>query len=535
MLSRHSSLLLTGGIVLLPFAILYLPVVIGYEGSLAAQSSTGLLTAQINFQPKSSTLPSGYIEDTGAAYDQSRKFGWVREDSLASATPTPIDISPNARDRKVGGIDPRLNTLQHMEYPSGGTEPTAIKVPAAWQYALPNGSYSVQMSVGDPSYTSSQHTVNIEGIPAINRYQPTAALPFKQVLVQAEVVDGTLTLDSIGGTNTKINSVEIASRPGFDAVAWEKKAAGPINRAEAQGAMVAGKLYVFGGYTDTTFKPSVRSDLYDPADNTWKQIANLPISTTHAGTAVVGTDVYLAGGYIGKENGGQTFATTNVWKYNVNSNTWSALPPLPQARGSGALVVLGARLHFFGGADINRKDKGEHWYLPLNGGTGWTSAASLPNPRSHMGYAALGGKIYAVGGQYGFDANLVAQNFVDVWDPASPGAWTRVAGLPEPRGHISSSTLVVGNRLLVIGGQQFNGSSEADVYAYDPLGNAWSVLTPLPAQRHSGVAGNTGTQLHYTGGNLTSNLWQGRAALAVSLPAGQWAEPEDEGIAAMEH
>jgi tetratricopeptide (TPR) repeat protein len=41
-----------------------------------------------------------------------------------------------------------------------------------------------------------------------------------------------------------------------------------------------------------------RSDVYDTATDTWTPIADMPTRLTHAGTAVVGHDVYFAGGYV---------------------------------------------------------------------------------------------------------------------------------------------------------------------------------------------------------------------------------------------
>lgn len=39
----------------------------------------------INFQPNTSVVPLGYIKDIGDAYDNTRGFGWVRQDTLGTA------------------------------------------------------------------------------------------------------------------------------------------------------------------------------------------------------------------------------------------------------------------------------------------------------------------------------------------------------------------------------------------------------------------------------------------------------------------
>lgn len=165
--------------------------------------------AKINFQPAGSPIPSGYTADTGAAYSSTRGFGWVRQDSLSSSTHVPLDVSPNVRDRNRVA-DKRLDTLIQMQ-DNNASNPSAVKVPAAWEYALANGKYNVTLSVGDPAYFDSKHSINVEGVNAISLFQPSSTQPFKQANVQVNVADGKLTVDAIGGTNSKINYVDISS------------------------------------------------------------------------------------------------------------------------------------------------------------------------------------------------------------------------------------------------------------------------------------------------------------------------------------
>lgn len=305
-------------------------------------------------------------------------------------------------------------------------------------------------------------------------------------------------------SNTTFNSFNnqiaaVSASPSFRNIQWNTVAPSPIARTEAQGAVVNGKLYLFGGYINTTYTPTRRADVYDPTNNTWTQITDLPKGLTHSGTAVDGTHIYLAGGYPAKSTGGQSFATTDVWKYNVETNTWSSMPPLPEPRGSGGLELLNGQLHFFGGSDIKRVDRRDHWVLSLNGGTRWIQAASLPQVRNHIGDAVLDGKLYAIGGQVTQEHNG-AQSTVYSWNPATD-TWTTVASLPRARSHIAGTTFVMGDRIIVIGGMTVSGRHMSDVTAYDPGSNSWQTLTPLPVERSSGVAEHIGNQIFYTTGN----------------------------------
>jgi N-acetylneuraminic acid mutarotase len=291
---------------------------------------------------------------------------------------------------------------------------------------------------------------------------------------------------------------------------WNTVASSGAARAEGQGAVVGGKLYVLGGVN--TSGPYARSDVYDPANNSWTRIKDLPRKLTHAGTTAEGRNIYLAGGYIGTSSTGwaQSFATREVWKYNVDTNSYTSMPQLPAARGGGAMVALGRELHFISGADSNRADRGDHWILNLdNTGAGWKTAATMPNGRSHLGAVVLNGKIYVVGGQRSYDSNAVSQTDVHMWDPANPGSWTKVASLLRPLSHHNASTIVRNGRILVLGGETAPNQSTSKVSSYDPSANKWTDLTSLPSARTSGVSGVINGVVYYATGSVQTTTWKG--------------------------
>lgn len=299
----------------------------------------------------------------------------------------------------------------------------------------------------------------------------------------------------------------------FTQIRWSNNTAfapNPVGRAEALQAVVDGKLYVFAGFGSEG--PITRSDVYDPATNTWAPIADHPRRLSHAGTVADGRNVYFAGGYIGNGPGpgwSQTFGTKEVWRYNVDSNTYDRMPDLPIALASGGLVVVGRNLHYFSGNNSQRVDVGNHYALNLdNPSAGWQTRQSLPVPRSHMGAAVMNGRIYAIGGQTGNDAALTPKADVHEYDPATD-TWTAKANMPKPLNHISSATAVIGNRIVTFGGQTTHGSSVYDVLAYDPAADRWESLTPLPAPRFSGVAAFINGSIFFTTGSTSTVTWRG--------------------------
>jgi hypothetical protein len=174
--------------------------------------------SKVNFQQSTGTIPAPYQRDIGAAYTDARGFGWVRQDTIGSLVPTPLDLLPNPRDRDLTNVDQypqRLDTWIYMQFPYD--HPTFVETPGAWEMALPCGTYTVTVSVGDSAFTSSStalhdistHRINLEGENVIAGFKPTDATKFQSATKTLSVCDGRLTIDAIGGVNTKLNYVDI--------------------------------------------------------------------------------------------------------------------------------------------------------------------------------------------------------------------------------------------------------------------------------------------------------------------------------------
>lgn len=437
-----------------------------------------------------STRIKGPVTNLNAAYKQGGVFLGADQDNYAK-----VVVVNDGKDLKLqfykeqNGIGASIGEIKGLNW--AGINTLDLYLTGDPQSQTLNAAYRVNSNTALPT---PMQQVQIADVSAASFFADsvTSRAGILAFTGQSKKVD--VTFDYFG-----VNALGSAS-PDFNKINWSGGPAMPVGRTEPGSAIADGKLFVFGGYSGR-WQPSSRSDVYDPQTNTWSQIADLPKPVNHIDPAVNGKDIYIAGGYIGKEPSGQIYATNDVWKYNIDANAWFPMPALPEARASGGLAVVDGKLHFFGGADINRQDQGNHWTLDLNGGTSWTATATFPNPRTHMGTVVLGDKIYAIGGQHDVDDNLVTQSSVHVWDPANPSEWREVASLPKARSHISSSTFVMNGKIIVAGGEVAHENFMADVTAYDPLSNSWQELTPLPQARLAGVAASFGNQILFTGGH----------------------------------
>ncbi|GHC72866.1 carbohydrate-binding protein [Limoniibacter endophyticus] len=188
---------------------------------------------KINFQPASGQTsnglpagyqtPQGFLADVGLGFgDRGNGFsyGWVTEESVADGTTNgtiAANQPTNAHWYKntVSEASDLQKTYAHFEMPGSG-------VSRAWEMALANGTYQVTMSIGDTAGApDSTYAINVEGQDVMPDWVPTApngnnsGAGYRSTLVTTivTVTDGRLTIDSIGGTNTEIQYLEIDRVP----------------------------------------------------------------------------------------------------------------------------------------------------------------------------------------------------------------------------------------------------------------------------------------------------------------------------------
>ncbi len=181
---------------------IFLTVKVGSSGTLS--------NIKVNFEDSVTVPPSGWLRDYGQSFGQrlsayqgsGNVYGWIKRSDN-----TPVDLKMNGRKRNTPS-DILLATLMHMQ---AGDAPgsSLTSTEGIWEAQVTNGNYDVTVSAGDGSYTNSKHTINVEGVNAIASFVPTSSQLFKLATVTVSVADGLLTIDAIGGVNTKINYIII--------------------------------------------------------------------------------------------------------------------------------------------------------------------------------------------------------------------------------------------------------------------------------------------------------------------------------------
>src|SRR5207245_11365597 len=139
------------------------------------------------------------------------------------------------------------------------------------------------------------------------------------------------------------------------------------------------------------------------------------------------------------------------------------------------------------------------------------TTAPLPTARQSLAVVALpNGKLYAVGGYNG--SGYVST--VEEYDPAT-NVWTAGAAMPTPRAGMGVAA--VGGRVYVLGG--YNGGYLDTVEELDPATGAWATRTPMSTVRQGLAAALGGDGQPYPVGGEVGGRFATRAERARSLPA----------------
>lgn len=278
---------------------------------------------------------------------------------------------------------------------------------------------------------------------------------------------------------------------------WRDGSALPTARTEVAAALLGDVVVVAGGLT-ADGATSAAVEAYDLNGDTWSSWPDLPEPLHHTALVAAGERVWVVGGY--RSDGSASVA---VWSLRPGAASWEAGPDLPEPVGAHAAAFLAGRIHVVGGATAFGAGAAlslRHDALDPQSGT-WEPEAALPAPRDHLGAAAVGEELFVVGGrELSLDRNTAR---MDVWDGATR-AWRRGPDMPTPRGGLAAA--VWRGLVFAVGGEQPSGTFD-EVEFYDPRQDEWGTAPKLPTPRHGlAAAGARSRWLVVVGGGPEPGL-----------------------------
>jgi N-acetylneuraminic acid mutarotase len=287
-------------------------------------------------------------------------------------------------------------------------------------------------------------------------------------------------------------------------------------------ATANGKFYLFGGTPVRTGDKAVlpgRVIEYDPAADKFTSKKQMPRPSEHMTIAESGGKIYLFGG-LSTEHMGETtpgnFYLNDSWEYDPANDSWKALAPMPLRRQAGAAVSVGGKIYVIGGTGMLPGAANppapesmivvgtNEVYDPAT--DKWETRREMPTARNHEAIGVVGGKIYAIGGRIGNAnvANMISSptDVVEEYDPATD-RWRGMTKMPTARSGLGWGTYQ--GMIYVLGGEVRDYHMDGifrDMEAFNPATNEWFRLQPMVTARHGVNVSILGNRLHAIGGHV---------------------------------
>ena len=261
---------------------------------------------------------------------------------------------------------------------------------------------------------------------------------------------------------------------------WSMGEPMPRPQSEIATASIDSRACLAGGY------PVLRDfQCYNLVTNMWTVLTPLPAGRDHGEAIAFDGDIYFAGG----NRGDADPAAPNGWRYQFAGERWEPVAELPAVVASGATVLDGFAYFAHESGDVVQFDPRTRLsrFLPRD-----TRAA-----RDHSQLVAFQGELWLIGGRTFTGA---ANTTVSIFDPASE-SWRAGPSMLDRRSGFAAAASAT--TLFVVGGERLGtplavlNSAEAIAAGDDQ----WTTLPPLPIAIHGVGAAIYGNAFFALGGS----------------------------------
>ena len=281
--------------------------------------------------------------------------------------------------------------------------------------------------------------------------------------------------------------ISIVSSSATSAGEWIEGAPMPTARSEIAAATLDGKIYVGGSLLRD--HATAAFEVYDTEADRWGTLNSLPLGLHHLGMAVLGGKVYIVGGFT---DFSFTPNVRGLWVYAPVTDTWERLASMPLPRAAHKIVALNRLLFVVGG--VGPQSQKLMAYVPRS--NVWNSLlAPLPTPREHLAAAILDSKLYAIVGRWSGIRNL---RTAEGYDPLR-GSWSRLLDLPTPRSGLTAAGL---RGRIYVAGKEVLGTAHTfgALEILTVRTNQWKFGLKIPTARHGLASAVFGCRIAFIGG-----------------------------------
>ena len=229
----------------------------------------------------------------------------------------------------------------------------------------------------------------------------------------------------------------------------------PTGRRFPTSAVLGTDIYVIGGYTGSASNVNQK---YDTITNTWTTMKALTVSTYGASAVACNGLIYHLGGYS---------YTTSHYVYSPSTNTWTGKTALPNAKQYSAAVEVDGKIYIAQGNNTYNMV-----YDPTT--NAWTQLTrnGSTNAGNYPSVAYYDGNIYYMGGAsyptYAYKYNIANDT------------WSSAKAITTGFYRAGQQGMFYNGKIYFMGGTS-NGSTSSSIFRYDPVANTWEILsTTMP-------------------------------------------------------
>src|SRR5713226_5372595 len=197
-----------------------------------------------------------------------------------------------------------------------------------------------------------------------------------------------------------LGDTDLTRRYNITTNSWSLGATAPggVSSEQAYGETThGGFFYVIGGRADGTPRSDLRR--YDPDADTWLTLAPMPTPRAGAAAAVVDDAIFVIGGRTATGGPCTGGPLSVVERYDIVTDTWSTVAPLPgPARSDLVAVSHGGKIFVFGGCSAVFAVTGEVDKYDPQTDTWTTGLATMLTPRASLAAGKVGDTVFAIGG-----------------------------------------------------------------------------------------------------------------------------------------
>lgn len=276
----------------------------------------------------------------------------------------------------------------------------------------------------------------------------------------------------------------------------------PLAREENAYVKAGDKFYLVGGKNIDSVQA------YDPLSKTWVNKSKPPLELNHFQGVTLDGLIYVAGAFTGVYP--RETPVPQVYVYNPLTDKWinGSTIPVARRRGAAGAVTYKNKIYLVGGITDGHWTGAVNWFDEYDPATNtWKILPNAPRVRDHFQAAVINNKLYVASGRRtsgltGEFYNLTIPQ-VDVYDFAT-GTWSTLptaANLTTPRA--GAATAVLGNELLIVGGETTLAAPNAATEALNVQTNVWRTLSSMQRGRHGtqAIESNNGIYMVAGGGN----------------------------------